>query len=71
MFTASGRRAKIGDEDTQKVKLKGDTMEDREILSCSQLLVEEPRLEIKKHRRLNLKGTSWRTGKCCLVHSFW
>ena len=69
LFTASGRGAKTGDEDTQKVK--GDTMEDREMLSCSQLLVEEPRLEMKTHRRLNLKGTPWRTGKCCLVHSFW
>ena len=67
LFTASGRGAKTGDEDTQKVK--GDTMEDREMLSCSQLLVEEPRLEMKTHRRL--KGTPWRTGKCCLVHSFW
>ena len=56
MFKASGRGAKTGDEDTQKVKLKGDTMEDRE-MSCSQLLVEEPRLEMKTHRRLSLKGT--------------
>ena len=57
MFTASGRGAKTGDQETQKVKLKGDIMEDREMLSCSQLLVEEPRLEMKTHRRLSLKGT--------------
>ena len=42
MFTASGRRTKTGDEDTQKAKLKGDTNRRQQIAmynTCSSALV--------------------------------